>query len=205
MHPVSHVLLTVERDFLLPGFGAETLVRYFDEMEELERKLLGSDDLMEHLHVIGFLTAGLDPHLAVTRLYQENGLDLVHLYLEEEALASGFAFAPGVRYLRTDGPWTERFKPLQQEQLRRRGLGELVGRTKGGTAFNSDFWRWMTAGVLRERFEAIERPGWLSPQAMEEIRRRPTDFVFNLLMFDLWTKQVLKPASIAAAAADRRS
>jgi len=203
VHPLSHVLLTVERDFLLPGFGGATLARYFDELEEMERGLLGSDDLMERLHVIDFLTAGFDPHLAVTRLYQESGLDLVHLYLDEEALAGGFAFAPAVRYLRPDGPWSQRFKPLQQEQLFRRGLGELVGRTKGGTAFNSDFWLWLSEGVLRERFEAMERPDWLSPQAMAEVRRRPTDFAFNLFTFDLWKKQVLGPASIAAAARNR--
>jgi len=200
-HPLSHVLLTAEPELMLPAFGGETLAGYFDELERLEAELLGSDDLMERMHVIDFLTAGYDPHLSVTRLYAARGIDLVHPYLEEEGLASGFAFSPEVRYLRPSGPWATRFKPLQQELLRRRGLGALVGRRKGGTTFGAELWQWLSAGFLRERLEAIERPAWLSTAAMAEVRSRPTDFLWNLLTFDTWNRRVLRPASVAAATA----
>ncbi|HEX9798621.1 MAG TPA: hypothetical protein VGC00_00480, partial [Thermoanaerobaculia bacterium] len=59
----------------------------------------------------------------------------------------------------------------------------------------------LSAGFLRERLEAIERPAWLSTAAMAEVRSRPTDFLWNLLTFDTWNRRVLRPASVAAATA----
>jgi hypothetical protein len=199
-HPLSHVLLTAEPETMLPAFGGERLGRLFDELEELEGQILGSDDLMERMHVIDFLTAGYDPHLAVTRLYGSAGIDLAHPYLEQWGLASGFAFAPEVRYLWPRGPWVHRFKPLQQELLRRRGFGALVGRAKGGTTFGGELWSWLTEGTLRDRFEAIERPEWLSEPTFAAVKRAPSDFFWNLLTFDRWQKRVLRPASAAAGA-----
>lgn len=204
-HPLSHVLLTVEPELFLPAFGAAAIERCYGEIVELEAALCGGGDPLERVHVAQLVATGYDPHVSVTRLYGARGVDLVHLYQDEWALASVFAFDSSIRFARSRGRWSGRFKPLQQELLRRRGLGELVGRRKGGTTFGEELWRWLTTGELRERFEGIERPAWLSAEAMESLRRAPTFFLWNLVTFDAWTKRVLRPASIAAASAAREA
>jgi len=204
-HPLSHVLLTVEPELFLPAFGVEAVERCYGEVLDLEAALCASADPLERVHVAQLLATGYDPHISVTRMYGGSGLDLVHLYQDEAALASVFAFPPAIRFLRPRGPWAARFKPLQQELLRRRGHGEMLGRRKGGTTFGAELWRWLTDGALRDRFEAIERPPWLAPAALESLRHAPTYFLWNLLTFDAWTKRVLRPASIAAASAAREA
>jgi len=198
--PTSFVSIAGELEFALPAFGAAAVARAFEERRDLEADQFASLDLLERIQMLDLVTAGYDPTLAVVRLYAARGIDVLQVYLDETAITAPFAFAERVRYLRPHGRWRYRLKPLQQEMLRRRGLRELTGRKKGGTNFNADLWRWLSAGCLRDRVEAIERPAWLSATALEELKRRPTDFLWNLLVFDNFRRRVVVPASVRAAA-----
>ncbi len=198
--PTSFVSIAGELEFALPAFGEAAVARAFEERRDLEADQFASLDLFERLQMLDLVTAGYDPTLAVVRLFAARGIDVVQLYLDEAAIAAPFAFAEEVRYMRRHGPWRKRLKPLQQALLVRRGLGALTGRKKGGTNFNPDLWRWLSRGCLRERVEEIERPGWLSAAAFEELKRRPTDFLWNLLVFDTFRRRVVAPAAQRAAA-----
>jgi asparagine synthase (glutamine-hydrolysing) len=200
LDPTSFVSIAGELAFAVPCFGPEAVFAAFAERRELERALSGADELVERVQMLDLVTAGYDPTLAMVRLHAARGIDVVQLYLDEGAIAAPFAFPTPERYLRPAGPWARRLKPLQQELLFRRGLGALVGRRKGGTHFNADLWRWLSSGILRDRVEAIERPAWLSPAQLAELKSRWTDFLWNLLVYDLWRERVVAPAARAAEA-----
>jgi len=198
LDPTSFVSIAGELAYAVPAFGERAVFDAFEARRELERETFGSDHLFERLQMLDLVTAGWDPTLSMVRLFAASGIDVVQLYLDEAAIAAPFAFPADVRYARSAGPWTGRLKPLQQEMLRRRGLGALVGRKKGGTNFNADLWRWLSEGILRARVEAIERPAWLPAAAFAEMKGRWTDFLWNLLVFDTWRRRVVAPAARAA-------
>jgi len=200
MDPTSFVSIAGELEFCLPAFGEQRVARAFEERRQLEVDQFASLDLFERIQILDLLSAGYDPTLAMVRLFAARGLDVIQVYLDEAAIAAPFAFSERIRYLRPHGRWRRRLKPLQQEMLKRRGLGALTGRKKGGTNFNPDLWRWMSQGRLRDRVEEIERPGWLSAAALADLKRRPTDFLWNLLVFDTFRRRVIEPAARRAAA-----
>lgn len=203
LDPTSFVSIAGELAYAVPAFGEAAVFEAFEVRRRLEREMFGSEQLFERLQMLDLVTAGWDPTLAMVRLFAASGIDVVQLYLDEAAIAAPFAFPAEVRYARAAGPWSGRLKPLQQKMLSRRGLGALVGRRKGGTNFNADLWRWLSAGILRDRVEAIERPGWLSAAAFAEMKGKWTDFLWNLLVYDTWRRRVVVPAARAAEEAKR--
>lgn len=196
--PHSYDAIAGEVDLLAPLFGEEALFVAFEARRELERRQFASPDLHESMQVMDLLSAGWDPTLAVGRLYAAAGIDVVQIYLDQEAVAAPFAFDSGIRFLRPMGPWSHRVKPLQQELLIRRGCEALVGGAKGGTSFNDEVWQWLTVGCLAERVRSIDQP-WFPRSALEHFTSSPSDALWNVLTFDIFERRVVEPAAREAA------
>ena len=81
-------------------------------------------------------------------------------------------------------------KPLQRRALARRGLTDLATKPKGWTTFYPELWRWMSDGVLRPLVDAIDRPGFVSREHFDRMVRQPGDFLWNLLVYDLFQKEL---------------
>jgi len=198
--PTSFVSIAGELDIAIPAFGERALFDAFEERRQMELEFYGSEHFFERVMVLDLVSTGIDPTLSMMQLVGSQGVDALQVYMDEEAMAAPFAFSPDIRFLRGRVPWAYRPKPLQQALLQRRGLGAVVGRKKGGTNFTEDLWKWYTEGVLRERVEAIERPAWLSTEALAELKRRPTYILWNLVVFDAFRRRIVEPASRAVAA-----
>ncbi len=100
----------------------------------------------------------------------------------------GLAGAGRVRGVLAGG--RRHLKPLQIGLLDHQGLGDLARVAKGGTTFWRDLWRWMDDGPLRDRVMAIERPGFVPPDLFQRVLREPSDFLWNLLVYDVWRSRL---------------
>ena len=196
--PYSYDAIAGEVDLLAPLFGEEALFAAFEARRDLERRQFESTDLHESMQVMDLLSAGWDPTLAVGRLYAAAGIDVVQIYLDQDAIAAPFAFDAGIRFLRPRGPWSHRVKPLQQELLIRRGCGELIGGAKGGTSFNDEVWQWLTDGCLADRVQAIDQP-WFPASALEGFTSSPSDALWNVLTWDIFERRVVETAREAGS------
>lgn len=187
--PSRHIALAGEIDWAVRCFGETAVRRAFERRCDLERRSLGAEGLLDRVQGIDLLTAGYDPGAAAGRLFSSQGLELVQFYLDETVIRNVMMFASGCRY-RT-GLLRPRLKPLQKKMLQQHGQGALAKKHKGGTNFSVDLRAWMRHGVLRSRVEAIAQHGFLPRGWLSELERDPGDSLWNLLIYDLFTKRLV--------------
>jgi len=180
---------------LLAAFGEATVRDVFDGRRAQAADAAPTEHPWERMHMTHYFAAGTEPSTAAADLYAALGLDLAVVYRDDEVAAAAMRFDPGIRYLtrlaRGDAVpenGAPSLKPLQTALLDARGLGDLARVEKGGTTFWWDLWKWMTEGdgPLRDRVMAVERPGFLEPDAFRRVLASPSDFLWNLLVYDEW-------------------
>ena len=197
--PTSIVSLAGELPLLLECFGPDAVRGVFDRRRALAREAAPSSHRWERLQMVDLLTTGCEPSSAVADLHADRGIDVAMVYRDDEVAAAVASFDPSVRFLGDPGDGRCRLKPLQHGLLHRLGHGVLARVPKGGTTFWRDMWRWMGRpdGPLRERVMSIERPGFMSRTVFERVRSEPSDFLWNLLVYDTWrrTRAVLPERS----------
>lgn len=184
--PTSYVGLAGELRWAERCFGERALAEAFRRRCDLEAELLAGDSLAERVQTIDLLCAGYDSSVVQAQLFAACGEELVQFYLDEDVIRTIYAFHPAVRYRQG-----RRVKPLQKAILERRSLRALVGRAKGGTHVNDDMFRWMTRGPLRDLVAAIEPPAFLPRSLFHEMLEKPNDFLWSLVVFDLFDRHVL--------------
>ncbi len=190
LSPQNYIALAGELDLALRCFGEQAVRRAFAERRALECDLVASDSLCAQVQAIDFVTAGYDPGVVAAQLFAAQGLELVQFYLDEDVVRATMAISAKQRF------FTRRFgrlklKPLQKALLRQRSCGQLADKKKGGTAFTADLGAWLRHGVLKEHVEAIERPDFVPRTLLTELKKQPKDFLWNLLIYDLFRKRVL--------------
>lgn len=190
--PLDHVALTVEVDLVARCFGAAAVVRAGEVRRQLAAAWLDGLSLIEEAQLIDFLTAGYEPAVVQAQLFASQGLELIQPYLDEDIVRAIMAFDASCRFVISHGLTSGQLKPLQKRLLARRRQTWLVGRKKGGTAFNQDLWAWMRRGVLRDLVESIPRPDFVPRAMFAEIKEQPGDFLWNLLIYDLFQQRILR-------------
>jgi hypothetical protein len=101
-------------------------------------------------------------------------------------LRISFAFCPEVRYIKG-----LRVKAALKDVLEGCGLSSIARRPKLATHFDDALGVWIRSGPLREMIQLIDRPGFLSKGDFAGLIQTPNHFVWDLLKFDVFQKQVL--------------
>lgn len=190
--PLDHVALTVEVDTVSRCFGEAAVAQASEARRELAAGYRDSTSLREEAQLIDFLTAGYEPAVVAAQLFASQGLELIQPYLDEDIVRAIMAFDASCRFVISHGLTSGQLKPLQKRLLARRRQERLAGKKKGGTAFNQDLWSWMRRGVLKDLIEAMERPDFVPRALFAEIKNKPGDFLWNLLIYDLFQQRIVR-------------
>ncbi|MEM7348801.1 MAG: hypothetical protein AAF485_31615, partial [Chloroflexota bacterium] len=140
----------------------------------------------EKTQVVDLLTVSYEPAVVVNQLFDAYGKHLIPFFLDEDVIRTTLAISPEIRLLKNF-----KTKPILKALLTRHDLVELAEKPKGAVLFQDDVSRWMTRGALEERVAAIDIPDFMSKVEFEQLHQKPIEFLWDLLTFDIFKKQVL--------------
>ena len=186
-HPLNTVAILSDLPLMQRCFGEKALLRITDERYQLVQRYLPEADLQENVHTADLLTAGYEPAAIGGQFFAAFGRQIVEFYLDEEIIRTAYAFKSHIRFLQG---WTT--KPLLKKLLTQQGYEIIANRPKGETVFTEDLFRWFRNGPLAERIRAVERPGFLSRKDFEALLADPTQFSWNLLLWDIFQRNVIE-------------
>lgn len=183
--PLNYVALFGGGTMAYRCFGNRVIQETLDYRNELEASYLNSPELIEKIQVIDLLTASYETAVAMNQLYLAKGKEGIFFYLDEDIIRMAFAINPKIRFLK--GLTT---KPMLKRALSARSLSTLAAKRKGGSVFHRDLFMWMQQGPLQDMVQAIERPSFMDKSLFEEVLNKPGPFLWLLLTFDIFKKQL---------------
>ncbi|MBN1583308.1 MAG: hypothetical protein JXA89_21540 [Anaerolineae bacterium] len=177
------------------AFGDQALAEALEYRHYIEDVYLGSNHHNEKVHMIEFLNDAYECGAVVNHLYLAHESQQTYFYLDEDVIRIALAFDPGIRFVQG-----RKVKPLLKAILERTPFSDITRRPKGASVFNKGLHDWMQSGPLRDMVLSIERPEFLSKADFNKLLQVPTWspldepnwLLWNLLIFDLFQKRVLK-------------
>jgi asparagine synthetase B (glutamine-hydrolysing) len=185
-HPLNTVGIASDLELMRRAFGDPNLVGVAEERINLARRYLSSANLQENMHTVDLLCAAYEPAAIGGQFFAATRRQLVQFYLDEQVIRSVYAFAPQVRFLKG-----LTVKPLLKQILAQHGYHAIANRPKRGTRFTRGLLAWMQKGPLAERVRAIKRPDFLSQEEFDKLLAQPTQFLWNVLTWDIFKSNVL--------------
>lgn len=185
MSPLNQVALSTQLELARRCFGEEVLKEALQCRLELAEQYLGSQHCLEKIHLIDLLTAAYEPAVIEYHFFAGQRKQLIQLFLDQDIIYAVMRFNPNFRFL--DGFTT---KPLPKRMLAQRHLAAIASQKKLGSTFNQDLYDWMKQGPLYDMVQAIELPGFVSKADYEKMIQNPGLFLFSLLTFDIFKKQL---------------
>ncbi len=176
------------------AFGDETLQKALAYRRQMEAQFLNSQNLLEQLHTIDLLTISYEPAVFSSQMFLSQKKEQIFPYLDEDILRLAAAFAPRIRYTKPGLGALNRHntKYLLKQILLQKSYPSIAKKRKGGSVFDRDLFLLMKEGALRDMVHAIDRPGFLSRADFEALLQQPDYFLWTLLSYDIFQKQVLK-------------
>jgi hypothetical protein len=179
------------------SFGDDSLQQALVYRRELEKQYLGSNKLIEQLHIIDMLTEGYEPAMLGTQMFLTQNKHQIYPFLDEDIMRNAFSFSSDIRFIKPGLGFMDQnnIKYLLKTILAKKSYGDIALKKKGASAFGTDLFKMMKTGALKDMTQAIERPGFLSQADFELLLRKPDHFLWNLLTFDTFKKRVLNQLS----------
>lgn len=193
--PANIVAVYTDIDMARRSFGDEALKQAFKYRHVMEAQFLDSSHHVEKVHAMELVTDAYETAVLVNHLYLAHQREQVYPYLDEETIGISYAFNPNIRYLKG-----QQVKPLLKKILEEKSLAGLAQKRKGPSVFSHTLHDWMRDGSMREMLLDIERPGFLNQADFNKLLEVPTWtaldepnwFLWNLLTFDIFKKQVVQ-------------
>jgi asparagine synthetase B (glutamine-hydrolysing) len=176
-------------------FGDKALGKALEYRHYIEDLYLGSNHHIEKVHMIELLTDAYECGVVTNHLYLAHGCQQTYFFLDEDVIRIGLAFDPDIRFLKG-----RKVKPLLKGILEQTPFSGITKKPKGTSVFSEDLHEWMKNGLMRDMVQAIERPSFLSKSDFQKLLEvpgwgpldAPNWFLWNLLIFDLFQKRVIK-------------
>lgn len=184
--PTNYVALFGGGTIAYRCFGDQIVEETLNYREELATTYYNGPELMEKIQIVDLLTASYEPAVAMNQLYLAKRKEGIFFYLDEDIIRMAFAINPKFRFLR--GLTTT--KPMLKKILTSSSFSVLATKKKGGSVFHQDLFRWMKQGPLQEIVHSIERPSFIDKSLFNEVLNNPGPFLWLLLTFDIFTKQL---------------
>jgi len=193
--PANIVAVYTDIDIARRSFGDRALKQAFEYRHQMEAQFLDSPHHIEKVHAMELVTDAYETSVLVNHLYLAHRREQIYPFLDEGFIRVSYAFDPSIRYLKG-----QQVKPLLRRILEQKSLASIAHRPKGPSVFNNALHDWMRSGLMRDMVQAIERPGFLDKSDFERLLEVPTWdpldepnwFLWNLLTFDIFQKQVVR-------------
>jgi len=185
--PSNNFAVYIDWNRALQCFEEKVLLRALAYRRDLAGQYIHSTHPLEKVFVIDMVTDSYDAAAERHQMFLGSRKELIHLFLDEEIIETGFRFDPDIRYI----------NGLKEKYLLKILLHQKTGlrtiwKPKGGTQFYDDIFDWMRAGSLRPLVDDIELPGFINRRDFEKLVQKPDLFLWGLLLLDLFKKRILK-------------
>jgi asparagine synthetase B (glutamine-hydrolysing) len=189
--PTNTEAVMTNLDIALRCFGHDAIRQVLAYRRNWEEQYLDSANYTEKVHAIDLLGDSYEIQVQSGLLFLGYGKEQVYPFMDDDVIRISFAFQPDIRYLRG-----LRTKPLLTDILEQHGLSTIAHhKRKGSSVFTPDLYAWMRSGPLHEMVRAIDRPDFLSKADFDRLLDKPDHFLWSLLTFDVFQKQVLRGKS----------
>ncbi|MGQ9626038.1 MAG: asparagine synthase-related protein [Anaerolineae bacterium] len=174
----------------------ETVYRCFGDLvtqnaleyrRNLETQYLDSAHFVEKIHVILLLGDTHDAIALISQTYLSQGEEVLFPYVDNDIIQATFALSPQIRFFSKGHT-----KPVLKQILALKTDSQVTRKIKGASGFRDDLFTWMEKGVLQDLLHEIERPGFIDKATFKKKIERPDWFTWNLLLFDLFQKRILR-------------
>jgi asparagine synthase (glutamine-hydrolysing) len=185
LHPVNRVAAFTDWQAVEVCFGARAAARAAGDRRSLLDWYDVPDCPQQRLHAAGFLGEAMDSASLWTTLFNSAGADLLCPFLDSRVARLALNLAPEARFrFRTP-------KDVLKRALSRLAPAELATRSKLG--FGQPIFEWLApGGSLRPLVERIAAYEFIDAESLERVRRKPTWFLYSLLVYDLWHKMYIE-------------
>jgi asparagine synthase (glutamine-hydrolysing) len=178
-HPVNRAAVFADWEAVGACFGAQAVAAAAADRRRLLDLYAVPHEPMDRLHAVGFLGEAMDSAGLWTTLFNRAGADLLCPFLDSRMLRLALNLAPEVRYR------FRRPKDLLKRALARRAPAELATRVKLG--FGQPIFEWLApGGQLAPLIARLDRHDFVDPGVLARVRRKPTWFLYSLLVYDTW-------------------
>ncbi len=180
-HPVNQVAAFTDWGAVEACFGRGAVEQAAQERRRLLDLYAVPEEPLERMHAVGLLGEAMDSAGLWATLFHRAGADLLCPFLDSRVLRLALNLAPPARFR------FRRPKDLLKRALARRAGPELARRTKLG--FGQPIFEWLApGGQLRPMVERLGEHAFVDAGTLERVRRRPTWFLYSLLVYDAWHK-----------------
>ncbi len=181
LHPVNRVAAFTDWEAVEACFGARAAARASSDRRSLLDWYDVPESPQERLHATGFLGEAMDSASLWTTLFNSSGADLLCPFLDSRIARLALNLAPEARY------HYRKPKDVLKRALSRLAPAELAKRSKLG--FGQPIFEWLApGGCLRPLVERIAPHEFVDAETLARLRRKPTWFLYSLLVYDLWHK-----------------
>jgi hypothetical protein len=175
-------------DIIRRCFGDQALREALAYRRSLAANYSTSQHYLDRVHDIDLFVGTVELNAQRRQLYLAHHLDQVDLFCDEDLLKVAFTFHPDMRYIKGF-----KYKHLLKRLLAQKTGSPVARKPKGSSTVNDDFIGWMrVGGPLRPLVEEIDRPGFIEKKDFDRLIKKPDNFLWPLLTFDIFKKRVLK-------------
>ena len=185
-NPLNAVAVHTDVEMARRCFGDAVLSEALEYRRDFATQYLDSADYMEQTHTIDLLTWDYEAAVFGYQLFLAHRKEKLYPFLDEDVIRLAYTFNPAVRYIKGI-----RTKPLLKQILIKKSLPAIAKSPKRGGTFRRDLFAWMKQGILRERVQSIERPGFLSRKDFQQLKNNPSPFLWELLIFDIFRERII--------------
>jgi asparagine synthase (glutamine-hydrolysing) len=186
-HPVNQVAVFSDPQAHAACFGPGGLAAAAAARRSLVDAYAVGADPMEQAHAAGFLGEAMDSAALWTTLFNRAGADLLCPFLDSRILQLALSLPP-----------VERFPFRRPKGLLRRALARHVPEglaQRGKLGFGQPIFEWLApGGQLRPLVDQLGKYDFVDPRTLDQLRARPTWFLYSLLCYDLWDKLFIRRA-----------
>jgi len=181
LDPVNSIFVYADLDSLRSCFGDDVLQDSLRNRRELAARYLKTGHYLERIHVIDLLTDAYEVEIQRHQLFLSRKLEKIHPFFDDEILRAGFAIPVENRYIKGFRP-----KYLIKDILQKKTGSPVAHKPKGFSIWEDDLMTWMISGPLKPMVHEIQLPGFMTKKELENLQKKPTYFLWELLVFDLF-------------------
>jgi asparagine synthase (glutamine-hydrolysing) len=180
-HPVNLVAAFTDWEMAESCFGTDNVAAAAAERRRLLDLYCLPYEPMDRLHAAGFLGEAVDSAGLWATLFNRAGADLLCPFLDSRVVRVALNLPPEARYPHRRPKW------LLKQALTRHAPAELATRRKLG--FGQPIFEWLApGGQLRAMVDDLDVADLIDADALARLRKRPTWFLYSLVVFDSWRK-----------------
>jgi asparagine synthase (glutamine-hydrolysing) len=197
-HPVNRVAVFTDWEAADACFGRGAVDAACAERRRLLDLFEVPAEPMARLHAAGFLGEAMDSAGLWATLFAGAGADLFCPFLDSRVVRFALSLPAALRY-----PF-RRPKDLLKRALAQQAPPWLATRSKLG--FGQPIFEWLApGGQLAPWAEQVRGHGFADEALVARLRRRPTWFLYSLLVYDVWHRLFIERSLPRASGAERET